>query len=74
VTGVARDFTVVDHPRREHEVLVLPVAGGDLLVEAGDWRPELLDLAPGSRVTARVVDSGPGWWLAAAIRVDRADC
>ena len=69
MTGVARDFTLVDAPRAERDgSLILPVVGGDVVVEASGWMPSLADARPGDRVTARVIDSGPGWWLAGAAR------
>lgn len=69
MAGMARDFTVLGPPRLERDgTLAIPVAGGEMVVEAGGWSPALAEVAPGTRLTARIIDSGPGWWLAKAVR------
>jgi len=69
MAGMARDFTVVGPPRPERDgTLTVPVAGGEVIVAAKGWSPSLADASPGTRLTARIIDSGPGWWLAKAAR------
>lgn len=69
MAGMARDFTVLGVPRPERDgTLTIPVVGGDLVVEAKGWSPSLAEVTPGTRVAARIIDSGPGWWLAKAAR------
>lgn len=69
MAGMARDFTVLATPRPDRDgTLIIPVAGGDLIVAADGWSAALVDATPGTRVTARIIDSGPGWWLARAAR------
>lgn len=69
MAGMARDFTVLDAPRPERDgTLTIPVAGGEVIVAAKGWSLALAEVTPGTRLTARVIDSGPGWWLAKAAR------
>lgn len=66
---MARDFTVLGPARPERDgTLVVPVVGGDVIIAASGWSPALAEVTPGTRLTARIIDSGPGWWLAKAAR------
>ena len=70
MAGMAREFTVVGPPRAEADgTLTVPVAGGDVVVAKGGWSAAVAEAPAGVRLAARVIDSGPGWWLARAVRV-----
>ncbi|HSL59949.1 MAG TPA: hypothetical protein VK866_19040 [Acidimicrobiales bacterium] len=69
---MALTFTATGSARPRADGVEIPVVGGvvTVLAEPGDVERLVARCGPGARLTARVTDSGPGWWLAAAARVE----
>lgn len=65
-------FTATGPARRTADGAEVPVVGGTLTVVCGDTEARRLvdGCVDGSRLTVRVSDQGPGWWLAVAARVE----
>ncbi len=65
-------LTVTGQPVWRDGALEVPVAGGVLVLAVGAAEGDRLAARcrPGARIQPRVVDQGPGWWLARAARIE----
>lgn len=69
---MALTLTVTGPARRTADGVEVPVVGGTatVLCEAPAAERLLRACREGARMEVRLADSGPGWWLATAARVE----